>query len=225
MQFENICYFLGAVKGVATVVFAASTFSSSLADLSQSVKKLTKFIKSSAGASHSLTQSLDGINKGFEFVIATAPQFAQAISDATDEYGNLNVLDLDQVVDALNDVSKAHFVLSAAIQAKVNGDKAGSSTGVEDLARTIEEAADAEGQFAVVSDAVHGATGFVFGTAADLLSVVQNIANFSKSLYGLSAAVSNLSNPKFDKLVSALDYLAQTEAKISKSFDRLNYLS
>lgn len=213
------------MKGVATVVFAASTFSSSVADLSQSVAKLTKFIQSSADASTCLTQSLDGINKGLDFVIATAPKFAQAISDATDEYGNLNVLDLDQVVDTLNDVSKAHFALSAAIQAKVNGGKAGSSTGVDDLASKIEEAADAEGQFAVVADAVHGVTGFVFGTAADLLSVVQNIANYSSSLCGLTAAVRNLSNPLFGKLISALDYLAQTEAKISKSFDRLNYLS
>lgn len=212
------------MKGDAFVVFAASGFASSVGTLSQTVDKLSAFIRSSPQASTSLIRNLDGIDSGLDALIPAAQSFSQAIHDVTDQYGNLNVLKLSHVVDTLNDVSRAQLDVSAAIQAKLKGIRSGSTTNLDDLVSKLKETSQAKQGFADVADAVHGATGLVFGTAADLLSVVGNIAALSKSLYGLAAAVSALSNPLFDDLVAALNDLARTEGNVSTSFDRLNYL-
>lgn len=215
---------LVAVKGVLIVVPTAFTFSLSIGNLSDSVNDLTTFISTSPDAGTALTQNLDSINDALDVLISAAPGFSQAIHANTDESGNLDIFNLENVINTLNAVSKAEYGVSSAIQAKINGVQSGSTTDLSDLARKIEETSAVKEGFALVADDVHGVSAIIFGTAADVISLNINIANLSQALYGLSDAISGLSDPSIPKLVSALNALAKTEAKVSESFDRLNEL-
>lgn len=211
------------MSGVVTVVPAASEFAQSTNRLAGSVKDFAAYVSSLSNAA-TLNQNLDAIHNAFGNVIVAANSFSEAIHDNTDKYGNLNVLHLQHIVNTLNDVSQKQDALGAAIKEKIDGDPAGSSTDIDELASIIEKTSDAFKGFADVADHVHGITAFVFGTAADILSVVRNLEVFSESLLDLSDKISHLSDPSFDKLVKALNDLADTEHVVSESFARLNYL-
>lgn len=63
----------------------------------------------------------------------------------------------------------------------------------------------------------------MFGTA-DILSLIENLAELSERLSGLSGAIGALHDPIFDGVISALNELALDEAHVSASFNRLNDL-
>ncbi|XP_037032721.1 uncharacterized protein LOC119071773 isoform X3 [Bradysia coprophila] len=213
------------IEGLVTVAPLALSYGLSSLRLSKSIDNLTAFIRKSTDTSLTVTQYIGSISNGLDDLIPAALCFDRVVREATDKYHNLNLFKVKSITDCLSKTTKAQYDISAAIQARLNGIPAESSTDLDDLTGKIDRASQAMQGFADVADNVHGVTGFFFGIAAHILLVDYGLIKLSASLHMLANAISDSSDTSFDELVRALHGLAQTEKNINVAFQHLAYLT